>query len=124
MRYRSAGLGIVLFFCVAAGTGQAGDSQNRFKSYNPLLSCGDFVELRQGPETIEKTAAFWWLIGFVSGVNNGLPETFDITGDTGLFDSLQWAVDYCAANPEAPLEDAAQSLVRHLYPNRIPEAPE
>ena len=123
MRCRSAGLGIVLFFCVAAGTAVAGDSQNRFKSYNPLLSCGDFVELRNGPETIEKTAAFWWLIGFVSGVNNGLPETFDITGETGLFDSLQWAVDYCAAKPEAPLEDAAQALVRHLYPNRIPEAP-
>ena len=123
MRYWLAGLGLALSILIAAGAARAGDSQNRFKSYNPSLSCGDFVELHEGPDTIEKTAVFWWLIGFLSGVNYGMPKTFDITGETGLFDTLQWAVDYCSDTPDAPLKDVAQALVVNLYPNRFREGP-
>jgi len=101
----------------------AGDSKGRFQSYNPLLSCGAFAQLQTGEETLEKAASTWWLIGFLSGVNNGLPNTFDIVGRDGLFSALRWVIDYCRTRPHIQFKRAAEALIAHLHPQRLQEAP-
>ena len=114
---------LVLALLVAGRDVVAGDSKGRFQSYNPLLSCGAFVQLQSGAETLEKAASTWWLIGFLSGVSNGLPNTFDIVGRDGLFSALQWVIDYCRTRPHIQFKRAAEALIANLHPHRLREAP-
>lgn len=117
-------LAILVLAMLAAGRdAAAGDANGRFQSYNPLLSCGAFVQLQSGTETLEKAASTWWLIGFLSGVSNGLPETFDIVGQAGLFSAIQWVIDHCRERPHIQFKRAAEALIADLHPRRLTEEP-
>ncbi len=117
-------MAILVAAMLVAGRGAAaGDTEGRFQSYNPLLSCGAFVQLQSGAETLEKAASTWWLIGFLSGVSNGLPDTFDIVGQDGLFSAIQWVIDHCRERPHIQFKRAAEALIADLHPRRLTEAP-
>ena len=117
------GLTLVFAISIASSAAIAGDNKNRFQSYNPQLTCEKFVKLHNGKDSLEKTAAYWWVIGFISGVNNGLPKTFDITGKGGLFAALEKILEMCRADPNLAIKEAAAKLVQDLYPQRIKQAP-
>jgi len=66
--------------------------------------------------------AIHWMAGYLSAVNELLPETYDITGESTGF--AAWASQYCRLNPTHDFGTAVAAYVKAAYPTRLTTAPE
>lgn len=90
--------------------------------FMPVKSCTAWTETRSTPATLTVEGAAkaeevkWWLLGYVSGVNNNpsLPDFLGLPGVDGPM-VIAWVDSFCVLNPYAPITDAAQTLIHHLF---------
>jgi hypothetical protein len=64
-----------------------------------------------------------WLNGYLTAVNNAGASTYNILGDKGMTDILDWLEGYCAANPNSNFSNAVADMVTLLYADRQNIAP-
>ena len=106
----------------------AEDKNGFYKSWFPgdENSCGPYIEARAegrwtGSREKESTYAIW-LMGYLTGVNAGMPDTFDIS-PADQYEELLWLENWCKKHPLEPFTRAADSLIVELHPKRIKQAP-
>ncbi len=79
--------------------------------------CPDYVAARQ-TNSSKLYSSITWVQGFLTGVNyqNALPEGSDsfIGRDLTAASLVSWIENYCRANPQDYLADAAEALVVEL----------
>ena len=79
--------------------------------------CPDYVAARQ-TNSAKLYSSITWVQGFLTGVNyqNALPEGSDsfIGRDLTAASLVSWIENYCRANPQDYLADAAEALVVEL----------
>ena len=79
--------------------------------------CPDYVAARQ-TNSAKLYSSISWVQGFITGVNyqNALPEGSDsfIGRDLTAASVVTWIENYCRANPQDYLADAAEALVAEL----------
>ena len=63
-----------------------------------------------------------WFTGYLTAVNDLLPETYNITGGTNAW--VAWITRYCALNPMHMLRDATLAYVQVAYPARLTTRPD
>jgi len=63
-----------------------------------------------------------WVTGYLTAVNDLLPETYNITGGTNAW--VAWITRYCALNPMHMLRDATLAYVQVAYPARLTTRPD
>jgi hypothetical protein len=90
-------------------------------------SCGMFIsardQARNGNHSNETLYAYW-LTGFLTGVNLGMPDTFDIAGGTDLPSLLQWLENRCKQEPLESFADTASVMVFAIRDKRTRSGPE
>ena len=64
------------------------------------------------------TAYKYWLEGYVTATNYNLPDTVNILGNSDIISAMLWIVNHCKQNPLSQVNQAAEHLVRELYPKR------
>ena len=114
---RNAAGALVALASLWPGAGGAADAEGLFVVEGPgRLSCAELAG-EPDPATVARTAA--WLSGYLSAHNQLLPETFDLTPWQTPATLLALVGQYCAANRDDSVSDAAQHLVRFLAPGRL-----
>lgn len=84
-------------------------------TYLGSASCGDWIQNRTGggdAKLLLNTAQEFWLLGYLSGVANGLGVDFMRTSDAASF--YLWMDNYCRDNPLDNVADGAVKLAREL----------
>ena len=81
------------------------------------FNCPDYVAARQ-INSAKLYSSISWVQGFITGVNyhNALPEDSDsfIGQDLTAASLVSWLENYCRANPQDYLADAAEALIAEL----------
>jgi len=79
--------------------------------------CPDYVAARQ-TNSAKLYSSVTWVQGFITGVNyqNALPDGSDsfIGRDLTAVSLVSWLENYCRANPQDYLADAAEALIVEL----------
>ena len=79
--------------------------------------CPDYVAARQ-TNSAKLYSSVTWVQGFITGVNyqNALPDGSDsfIGRDLSAASLVSWLENYCRANPQDYLADAAEALIVEL----------
>jgi len=60
-----------------------------------------------------------WIAGFLTGVNQILPDTYDITGHGQFSDVYDWVSNHCAAHPDETFGAALLRYYQFAYPTRF-----
>jgi hypothetical protein len=84
------------------------------------VSCSKYVEARRTHSDEEYE---WWLAGYLTGLNNELPNTFNLVGSDDLSGPMLWLEDWCNKNPLKSMAEGAQAFVLELYPKRQQSRP-
>jgi hypothetical protein len=76
-----------------------------------LVSCGKFVDARRS-----NTAGVyqWWLAGYLSAMNQQLPDTYNLVGSDDLHGPMLWLENWCVQNPLKDMQDGADELFLEL----------
>jgi len=81
------------------------------------FSCPDYVSARQ-TNSAKLYSSISWVQGFITGVNYqiALPEDSNslIGQDLSAASVVTWLENYCRANPQDYLADAAEALIEEL----------
>ncbi len=119
MRRLSLGITLVVLSCTGA---RAADGEGRFAVEGVgLADCQRFVEERQKRSNLYFMFG-GWLDGYLSAVNEALPETFDVTPwqSTDLLAAM--IESHCADHPDDNFAGVARALARRLAQERLREA--
>jgi len=84
-------------------------------TYSGSASCRDWVQNRTGggdAKLLLSTAQEFWLLGYLSGVANGLGVDFMRTANAASIEL--WMDNYCRNNPLDNVADGAVKLAREL----------
>lgn len=82
-------------------------------TYIGSASCGEWVQNRaKGDEKLANAAQEFWLLGYLSGVANGLGVDFMKTANAASIEL--WMDNYCRNNPLDNIADGAVKLSREL----------
>lgn len=120
---RHALLGAALWAALfVPAAGYAADSTGQFMAEGPgRQTCAAVFDAGAGDgEKTRLTAA--WLTGYLSALNQVLPDTFDLTPWQTPATILTYVKRYCDANPQSTMSSASQYLVNFLRPNRLTTA--
>jgi hypothetical protein len=110
----------VIAFAVSAGVlgssreGMSTDSDGYYWAFFPA-SCGDFVDARR---TNSDKFYKWWLAGYLTALNDQIPDTYNLVGSDDLSGPLLWLENWCSKNPLKGMGEGARELVLELYPHR------
>lgn len=81
------------------------------------FNCPDYVDARR-TNSAKLYSSISWVQGYISGVNyqKALPEGADsfIGQDLTAVSLVSWLENYCRANPQDYLADAAEALIKEL----------
>lgn len=81
------------------------------------FNCPDYVDARQ-TNSAKLYSSVSWVQGYITGVNYqvALPEGTDsyIGRDLTTVSLVNWLENYCRANPQDYLSDAAEALIKEL----------
>jgi len=81
------------------------------------FSCPDYVSAKQ-TNSAKLYSSISWVQGFITGVNyqSALPEDSSsfIGQDLSAVSVVDWIENYCRANPQDYLADAAEALIEEL----------
>ncbi len=85
-------------------------------------NCGDYLtSRRQGPvETQQYTD---WVFAYFSAFNVIVNNTYDITGERGSNEILNWLDNYCSGSRRTLFVSAVADLTQRLYPQRANISP-
>lgn len=64
-----------------------------------------------------------WLDGFLTAYDMYNPDTFDIAYGKDIETLDAWLENYCAKHPDNLFDDAAESLIFQIYPDRAKTRP-
>ena len=84
------------------------------------VSCRKYVVARRTHSDEEYE---WWLAGYLTGLNNELPNTFNLVGSDDLSGPMLWLEDWCNKYPLKSMAEGAQAFVLELYPKRQQSRP-
>src|SRR5216683_3162247 len=80
-------------------------------------SCAVWVS-DHGGNDVEQFMLDGWLTGYLTGFNEFVSSTGDITNGTDFEDIQGWMNNYCAANPLTDLSTASEELLTELIERR------
>ncbi len=113
-------------------TCHSADSKGNFSVLGPGIdSCTAFIE------TVDrgKNADIWirwnkfrfYTLGYLTGVNEYSPDTYNIKGSKnltlGTFEVMDSLEDYCRKHPDDDFFKALKSIVQELHPSRVKQVP-
>jgi hypothetical protein len=64
-----------------------------------------------------------WLDGFLTAYDMYVPDTFDIAYGKDIDALDDWLENYCAKRPDNFFNDAVESLIFEIYPDRAKTKP-
>jgi hypothetical protein len=108
------------------------DSNGKFSVVGPGIdSCTTFIEtVETGKNTdnwIRWNKFRFHTLGYLTGVNEYSPDTYDIKGEKnltpGTFEVMDSLENYCREQPDDDFQKALKSIVRELHPNRVKQRP-
>lgn len=110
---------VLTLWAIATQAG-AVDQNDRYAVKGPgNLNCGTFADLDPGHEHVRDVGV--WMAGYFTAYNRLIRDTYDMLPWQTPGTLLALAAQYCRANPEAKLNDAAVELVTYMSPRRMTE---
>ncbi|MFL5333022.1 MAG: peptidoglycan-binding protein [Geminicoccaceae bacterium] len=119
---RSLYLGTLMLLATATAAAAA-DAQNRFQAYGlGRTTCKAFVEICESKKEACKLTGTW-MEGYFSAFNALSRDTFDILPWQPPELMAQFTFNVCKQNPDAPVLEVVNELIRRLLvPNRVQAA--
>jgi len=120
---RIPGLAVFAAACLLTGTACARDMDDQYAVFGVgAENCATYLVARDQAGVAER----WyhhWLNGYLTAVNNAGASTYNILGDKGMADILDWLEGYCAVHPNSNFANAVADMVTLLYADRQNIAP-
>jgi hypothetical protein len=115
---------ILLSALVFSGQSFAADENGRYAATGlGTSSCGKYLEEMGGEDSMSQLFYISYTAGYVTGVNFGLGDTWNITASTDSAGIDAFLLRFCTENPLKYYTTALEALMAELYPNRKKSAP-
>ncbi len=119
--FKRIGTTALLCCALAPLAGQAADKDGRFAVKGlGRATCTQFLDNANKPQE-SMLALQLWLDGYLTALNQGLPETYDVASWVSTPLLAKNIADFCASkpSPDPELVALANELVRRLAPERL-----
>lgn len=122
----------VIFTLLFSEICHSADSNGNFSVIGPGIdSCAAFIEaVESGKDTdnwIRWNKFRFYTLGYLTGVNEHSPDTYNIKGSKnltpGTFEIMDSLEKYCRKHPDDDFFEALKNIVRELHPYRVKQGP-
>jgi hypothetical protein len=114
---------LFMVLLLSAQSASGSDEQSRFATFGG--DCREAIKMYEfWTERNEDPTFTIWLAGYVTAYNAATPGTYNILGSNDLKSATLWLYNWCKANPQRSLAEAAEALTIDLYPARHKSAKE
>lgn len=94
-----------------AHTGPAAHAAEPVSYGSADKTCSQYLQAREGRDSINGAEFRDWLAGYLSGVNAISLASGNVLGSAELLDAVHWLDEWCTSHPVASYSSAAEALV-------------
>jgi len=125
-------LKLAVFLIVVPLSSFSADNEDRYRVHGlGVDDCSGFVESAEKGRVTERWFKWnqfrFYTLGYLTGVNEFLPETYDIKESkpttTGTFEVMDMLERYCRDHPDQYFHSALVNVVKQLHPTRSTKHP-